>query len=215
VAQSSVWGWISAIEWNDTCDQWDMKTDWTGGVRAYFAESASYPRALPHTLDFIPETASEGSCKLYDAGFIASCETQGDPALFGDCFTCIDINFECLENVHWCDQDQQCQSDAKSIDGVCEDLPGHWNLGTITLSGFKESIALKPDAYDRYYTTASLVSPNDLFDDGDILTATTEGGVLSRLTFSTKGVSAAGDIRCGRRAFSRQHRNGELDARRR
>jgi hypothetical protein len=31
------WGWISAIEWNDVCDQWYLKTRWFGGVRAYFA----------------------------------------------------------------------------------------------------------------------------------------------------------------------------------
>ena len=58
----------------------------------------------------------------------------------------------------------------------------------LTLDGLKQTITLTPDEYDRYYADTA-VDPNDLFDDGDILTARTEGGALPSLTFSTQGVA--------------------------
>jgi hypothetical protein len=161
-----------------------MKTDWVGGVRAYFAETASYARSLPHTLDFMQMTASEGNCRFYDSGILANCSTPDY------CFQCVDINFECTSGeTRWCDQDQQCQSQIDTPDGICRDLPPHVNLGTITLTGFKEPLTLAPDQYDRYYSTGGPTNMNDLFDDGDILTATTEGGVLPALSFQAKGVA--------------------------
>jgi hypothetical protein len=108
---------------------------------------------------------------------------------------CVDVNFECSgfgsKEDRWCDEDQRCYSDPETTDGICRDLPPHADVGTITLTGFKKPIVLTPDTYDRYMPSYALTGneKNDLFDDGDVLTATTEGGALPPLSFSTKGVA--------------------------
>lgn len=184
----SAWGWISVIEPNDTCDQWYLKTQWFGGVRAYFATEPSFNRALPHTLGFAKVVAEAGACKLYDTGIM-------NDACLQTCM-CLDKGVECYANnetERWCGQDEVCVDNPEippeQFDqGMCVPLPPHFDVGTITLGGLKSLIFMGPDEYDRYLAT-DLANPNDLFEMGDHITATTSGGDLPPLAFSARGVA--------------------------
>ncbi len=184
----SVWGWISVIEWNDTCDQWYQKTQWFGGVRAYFADEANYNRALPHTLDWCTPKTTVGSCTLYDPMIM---DEQCINDLAG--CQCLDKGVECDDTggARWCPEDQVCVEihDGEPYNrGTCVDLPPHHSAGDITLGGLKTPITMQPDEMDRYIQKI-LPDPNDLFDQGDVITATTTGGDLPPLSFSAKGVA--------------------------
>ena len=187
--ENSAWGWISVIEWNDVCDQWYLKTQWFGGVRAYFAEEENYNRSLPHTLDWCTAKSTVGNCTLYDPNIVTdSClEFTG-----GDCL-CLDKGVECDENtVQWCPEDQWCVETPEIpwSRGVCRDLPRHYNVGTISLGGLKTqgALVMQPDELGRYIASG-LPDKNDLFDMGDIVTATTSGGELPPLSFTARGVA--------------------------
>jgi hypothetical protein len=178
-----VWGWISVIEWNDTCDQWNLKTKWLGGVRAQFATEPSWPRALPHTLGFMKPVATVGNCTLYDPGLMTEkCMT--------DCL-CLDKGIECYnadETERWCGDDEMCVESDLDFHGICQALPAHYSVGTLSLQGLKQPLALTPDEFDRYMAP-QLTNPDDLFDKGDVITATTSGGDLPPMTFTAKGVA--------------------------
>jgi hypothetical protein len=177
------WGWISVIEWNDTCDQWYQKTQWFGGVRAYFASAPNYNRALPHTLGFATPILTDGSCTLYDTGLMKE-------SCLGQCL-CLDKGVECYtedETERWCGEDEYCVESPADFHGVCAPLPAHFDVGTITLAGLKTPIAMTPDDLDRYIATA-LPDPDDLFDAGDTVIATTSGGALPPLKFTARGVA--------------------------
>jgi hypothetical protein len=47
---------------------------------------------------------------------------------------------------------------------------------------------MTPDSLDRYKATL-LPDPNDLFDAGDVITASTSGGALPPMTFTARGVA--------------------------
>jgi hypothetical protein len=182
-----VWGWISVIEPNDVCDAgWNMITTWLGGVRSYFAASPTYPRALPHHLGFLKLVESDGSCQLYERADLAALEEVGD------CFAAFDAAFECWRD---CSEDQQCEKGEVSDPGIgtCQNLPAHWSAGSITLAGLKQAVAMTPNALDQYRAEAA----DDLFDEGDEITATTSGGELAALSLTARGVAplepAAGD----------------------
>jgi hypothetical protein len=181
------WGWISVIETNDLWENpYVMSQGWYGGLRAYFAARASWPRALPFDLGYAEKVSTEGACTLYDAGvFGEGCE---------DCF-CLDKGIEC--NVgpeeRWCGPDEMCvqgPEDPRTWPdrGVCQALPPHFDVGTITVEGLKLGVALNPDPYDRYMPSGLPDAP-DLFDRGDAVTARTGGGTLPPLTLSAAGVS--------------------------
>lgn len=181
-----LWGWISVIEWNDTCDQWYLKTQWLGGIRAHFAAEPSYNRALPHTLGFASPVMTVGSCTLYDSGLMS------DECL-GMCL-CLDKGVECYNDdrtERWCGQDEFCEAGEwtpERIDhGHCVPLPEHYSAGQIDISGLKEPVSMSPDEFDRYMKTAD--NPNDLFDQGDVIRATTTGGELPPFSFETTGVA--------------------------
>ena len=189
VSGAAAWGWISAIEWNDTCDQWYMKTQWFGGVRAYFADAPNYNRALPHTLGWCTARATVGACTLYDPGLM------DDQCLHDGGCMCLDKGVECYSedrSTRWCGEDEYCVKapggPSEDWDGVCAPLPTHYDVGAVTLTGLKTPVAMLPDALDRY-KAAVLPDPNDLFDAGDPITATTQGGELPPLTFQARGVA--------------------------
>lgn len=183
-----VWGWISAIEWNDVCDQWYQKTQWFGGVRAYFAVAPEFNRALPHTLGFATAVATEGACTLYDTGIMSD-------TCLGQCL-CLDKGVECYtedESSRWCGEDEVCVDDPATPPevfdhGMCVPLPAHYDVGTVTIDGLKTPVSMAPDALDRYKAEA-LPDPNDLFDAGDAITATTSGGDLAPMAFTARGVA--------------------------
>ncbi len=183
----TVWGWISAIEWNDVCDQWYLKTQWNGGIRAHFATGPSYQRALPDTLQFLTPKETVGDCTLYDSGLMADW-------CLGQCL-CLDKGMECYEDnetKRWCDEDEVCVADpglpnGEFSHGHCEPLPAFFNAGTIQIQGLKQAVSMTPDAMGRYLVAAT--DPNDLFDQGDLITATTSGGDLPPLSFETQGVA--------------------------
>lgn len=179
----SAWGWISAIEWNDTCDQWYVKTQWFGGIRAYFAEEPEWNRALPHTLGWCTARATVGACTLYDPGLLtAKCAAT-------ESCTCLDRGVECDETpVRWCPEDQVCVAASGSLGGKCRDLPRHYDAGTIEITGLKVPVTMVPDALGRYHL-ANPPDPDDLFDAGDVVTATTTGGQLPPLEFTARGVA--------------------------
>lgn len=186
VTLPSVWGWISVIEWNDVCDQWYLKTQWNGGVRAYFAEEASFQRALPHTLGFAKAIATVGACTLYDTGLMS------DECL-GMCM-CLDKGVECNETGpagRWCEEDEVCVAadppNPEFDQGHCEPLPNHFQVGTITIQGLEEAVSMEPDELERYLHVPQ--KPNDLFDNDDLIMATTQGGELPPLSFSARGVA--------------------------
>jgi hypothetical protein len=174
------WGWISAIEWNDVCDQWYQKTQWFGGVRAYFSTAPEYNRALPHTLGFATATLSAGACTLYDTGLMS------DDCL-GSCL-CLDKGVECIEPVLWCDEEHVCVEDPpdSGSGGHCVPLPPHFDVGDITITGLKTSVTMTPDSLDRYVFSSP---PEDLFDMGDTITASTSGGERPPMTFTARGVA--------------------------
>jgi hypothetical protein len=188
VTGPAAWGWISIIEWNDVCDQWYLKTQWFGGVRAYFATEPSFNRALPHTLGFATAVATEGACTLYDTGIMS------DQCL-GQCL-CLDKGVECYnddETERWCGEDEVCVDDPATPPevfdhGMCVPLPAHFDAGTITLGGLKTPVVLTPDDLDRYKAEA-LPDPNDLFDADDVVTAVTSGGDLPPRSFTARGVA--------------------------
>ena len=129
---------------------------------AYFAVEASYPRSLVHHLD-IPcqQTQSAGDCSLWihPALLFALC----DPP---------------------CNGDQECMYEGTNA--YCQDLPAHWDVGTVTIQGLKTDVIMTPDDLDCY-TAAGL--PEDLFDDGDPVTASVEGGELGPFSLSAAGVA--------------------------
>lgn len=131
-------------------------------VRAYFAVEPSYPRSLPHHLD-IPcqQTHSAGNCGLWihPALLISGCEPP-------------------------CGGDQECVY--SGADAYCQDLPAHWNVGTVTVAGLKADVAMTPDELDRY---AASGLPADLFDDGDPVTAGVAGGELGTFSLAARGVA--------------------------
>ncbi len=184
----TVWGWISAIEWNDTCDQWYLKTQWFGGVRAHFAVAPNFNRALPHTLGFMATTETIGDCTLYDSGIMT------EQCLQFQCL-CLDKGVECYDEQQinrWCGEDEYCVADpglalGEFSHGHCEPLPHHFDVGTISIQGLKQPISMTPDDFDRYL--AKPADPNDLFDMGDEIVATTGGGDLPAMTFHAQGVA--------------------------
>lgn len=184
----TVWGWISAIEWNDVCDQWYLKTQWNGGIRAYFAEGPNFNRALPHTLQFMTPKTTVGDCTLYDSGLVT------DECMQFQCL-CLDKGVECYEDnetKRWCDEDEWCVADpglsqGEFSHGHCEPLPPHFDVGTVTIEGLKQAASMTPDEMGRYLVAAT--DPNDLFDKGDAITATTSGGDLPPMTFEAAGVA--------------------------
>lgn len=183
VPTTPAWGWISAIEWNDTCDQWYLKTQWFGGVRAYFATAPNYNRALPHTLGFAKPVLTMGNCTLWDSGLM-------NDACLGMCM-CLDKGVECYnddETERWCGEDEFCIESPTDMHGQCAPLPAHFDVGTVTIEGLKTPVAMQPDDLDRYIRK-DLPDPNDLFDAGDVITATTSGGGLPPLTFQARGVA--------------------------
>jgi hypothetical protein len=180
------WGWISAIEWNDVCDQWYQKTQWFGGVRAYFSTAPEYNRALPHTLGFATARLSAGACTLYDSGLMS------DDCL-GSCL-CLDKGVECWDTQgieRWCDEEHVCVADDPDAGlsnsmGQCVPLPPHFDVGDITITGLKASVTMTPDSLDRYIFSSP---PEDLFDMGDTITASTSGGERPPMTFHAHGVA--------------------------
>jgi hypothetical protein len=133
-----------------------------GSVRAYFAVEASYPRALVHHLE-VPcvQTQSAGNCSLWihPALLISLC----DPP---------------------CNGDQECMY--AGAEAYCQDLPAHWDVGTVTVEGLKADVAMTPDDLDCY---AAAGLPADLFDQGDPVTAGIEGGELGPFSLSATGVT--------------------------
>jgi len=131
-------------------------------VGAYFAVEASYPRSLVHHLD-IPcqQTQSEGNCSLWihPALLFAGC----DPP---------------------CNGDQECMY--AGTEAYCQDLPAHWDVGSVTIQGLKTDVTMTPDDLDCY---AASGLPADLFDDGDQITAGIEGGELGPFSLSAAGVA--------------------------
>jgi hypothetical protein len=131
-------------------------------VGAYFAVEPSYPRSLTHHLD-IPclQTQSAESCSLWihPALLMALC----DPP---------------------CDEDQECMY--SGTDAYCQDLPAHWDVGTVTIEGLKTDVAMNPDELDRYGASGL---PQDLFDDGDQVSAGIQGGELGPFSLSAAGVA--------------------------
>ncbi len=186
VPPGGAWGWISAIEWNDVCDQWYLKTQWNGGVRAYFAEDANWNRALPHTLGWCTPKATVGACTLWDPGIM------DDQCLNDGGCMCLDKGVECDETtVRWCPEDQVCVETPDGEPwsrGICVDLPRHFDVGTVTITGLKVPIEMQPDDLDRYLAS-ELPDKNDLFDAGDVVTATTSGGELPPMSFTARGVA--------------------------
>jgi hypothetical protein len=182
------WGWISVVEPNDTWDYWFYKTQWLGGVRAYFAQAASWPRSLPHTLEFAQVRGVEGACRFYDGGLMdVGCE---------DCF-CLDKGIECTQpdGNRWCGEDEWCVQGPERPEnwpdrGMCVALPRHFDVGPITLSGLKAPgpVVMQPDSLDRYLASG-LPDPDDLFAPGDVVTATTGGGDLPPMSFAARGVA--------------------------
>lgn len=137
---------------------------WTNGVQAYFAEAPSYPRAMPRQLDAVCELqASAGACELYI-----------NPALL--------MRFAACDPP--CGEDQECVYEG--VQAFCVDLPPHWNVGELRVEGLKAEIAMQPDEYDRYRADDA---PGDLFDAGDPITASTEGGELAPFSLSARGVA--------------------------
>ena len=190
-----VWGWISVIEENDTCNQWGFKTTWYGGVRAFFGRDQSYSRALPHHTDFLTEIARDGDCAVFDSGLLseeaASACRQGDPGtVFGE------VDYDCsppppypedCTTPNWCCQDAECRRAPNEVAmGHCVSLAPHWGLGQITIDGTLTNLTLVPDAYDRYAPTSEV--PVDLFSGGETITARTEGGALDAIELSAPGV---------------------------
>jgi len=188
VSAPPVWGWVSAIEWNDVCDQWYQKTQWFGGVRAYFAVAPEFNRALPHTLGFATAWATDGACTLYDTGIMSD-------TCLGQCL-CLDKGVECYtedESSRWCGEDEVCVDDPATPPevfdhGMCVPLPAHYDVGLVTINGLKTPVSMAPDALDRYKAEA-LPDPNDLFDAGDAIAATTSGGDLAPMAFTARGVA--------------------------
>jgi len=183
------WGWISVIEWNDVCDQWYLKTEWNGGVRAYFATESSFPRALPHHLGNMKAVATVGDCTLFDP------QVMGKNCPIEMSCPCLDKGVECYnedETERWCEEDEICVVDDiepwEFTHGHCEPLPEHFSAGTVTIEGLKLPISMEPDEMDRYIA-AKLPNPDDLFDKGDAITATTSGGDLNPMTFQAAGVA--------------------------
>ncbi len=131
-------------------------------VGAYFAVEPSYPRSLTHHLD-IPclRTQSAGSCGLWihPALLLSGCSPP-------------------------CGGDQECMY--SGTDAYCQDLPAHWDVGTVTIEGLKADVVMNPDELDRY---AASGLPADLFDDGDQVSAGIQGGELGPFSLSAAGVA--------------------------
>jgi hypothetical protein len=142
----------------------EVRGTYIGGaeVGAYFAVEPSYPRSLLHHLD-IPcqQTQSAGNCSLWihPALLMALC----DPP---------------------CNGDQECMY--AGAEAYCQDLPAHWDVGTVTVQGLKTDVTMTPDDLDLY---AAAGLPADLFDDGDQVTASIEGGELGPFSLSATGVA--------------------------
>jgi hypothetical protein len=129
---------------------------------AYFAVEPSYPRSLPHHLDIPCQQVDQaGSCTLFvhPALLFAAC----DPP---------------------CDGDQECMY--SGTNAFCQDLPHHWDVGTVTIDGLKTAVAMNPDDLDLYI---AVNPPEDLFDQGDHVTASITGGELGPFTLSATGVA--------------------------
>jgi hypothetical protein len=182
---NGTWGWISVIEENDFASNWGGYKDWFGGVRAYFATRPSWPRALEYQLGYTTPLATVGACTLYDAGlFGEGCE---------DCF-CLDASIDCNNGLddRWCDPDEMCVLGPKNPEtwpdrGVCQALPPHFEVGTISIEGLKLPVVMSPDQYDRYQFQG-LPSNADLFDDGDLVTVRSTGGALAPIELVAPGV---------------------------
>ncbi len=188
-APTPTWGWISVIEWNDVCDQWYLKTEWNGGLRAYFATEPSFPRALPHHLSHMKPVATVGDCTLFDP------QVMGENCPVEMSCPCLDKGVECYnedETERWCEEDEICVVDDiepwEFTHGHCEPLPEHYSAGTVKIEGLKTPVSMEPDEMDRYLM-AKLPDPNDLFDVGDVISATTSGGDLKPMSFEAKGVA--------------------------
>jgi len=142
----------------------EVRGTYIGGSEAgaYFAIEPSYPRSLAHHLD-IPcqQTQSAGNCSLWihPALLMALC----DPP---------------------CNEDQECMY--AGTDAYCQDLPAHWDVGTVTINGLKTDVTMTPDDLDRYATGGM---QEDLFDDGDPVTAGIAGGELGPFSLSATGVA--------------------------
>lgn len=193
VPESGTWGWISVVETNDFPDNiYVMMDGWYGGVRAYFATRPSWRRAYAGDLSFAKAVETRGACTLYDPQIMkaAGCE---------DCF-CLDKGIECAgdfpKDERWCGQDEICvwgpeRPEAWPDRGVCKPLPEHYDVGSISIDGTYVGVSMEPDEYDRY---VHKIPPNsargtDLFDQGDPIAVTAEGGALGPFSLSAVGVA--------------------------
>ncbi|MBN2494076.1 MAG: hypothetical protein JXR96_05760 [Deltaproteobacteria bacterium] len=151
------WGWLSAVEIDDAGGP--------PGVAAYFAVEPHYRRSLLHQAAiFCTQLAAEGACVLFSAG-------GGRPGKLDPCMPP-------------CNADQECVVEGE--DFVCRDLPAHFDVGTISITGMKVACEMQPDEYDRYVAEGL---PDDLFDDGDAIEISATGGELEPFVFSAPGTA--------------------------
>lgn len=174
-------GWISVVERNDSCDQWNLVTSWRGGIRAAFHVSPSQPRALPHQLAFMDYVAQVGPCSFFRSRVVKESASS-------QCINDYDKAYECF----WgCSPDQQPvnRTGALEFACVCEALPAHGDAGRITIEGLKVPVVMEPDCLDLYLAGLS-VEVDELFDAGQAITVRASGGVVPAFEVATSGVAS-------------------------
>jgi len=173
-------GWISVIENNDSCDQWNLVTRWRGGIRAAFFVAPSMIRALPHQLAFMDFVEQVGTCSFFRSRVVR----QSDSSL---CINDYDKAYECFRE---CGPDQQAVNKTGAVEFacVCEDLPAHGDAGQISIDGLKIPVVMNPDCLDLYLASQS-VEVDDLFDAGQVITARATGGVVPAFEVASSGVA--------------------------
>ncbi len=174
IVDTVAWGYITLFESPDNLCEPTMHEEWCDNVRAYFTTAPSYPRALPHHLDFMchKKTVS-GACAYY-----TECNQQYTTrAWLRDLFP---RRTGCQD----CTADQECITPDSGGWG-CRDVPPHWDVGELTVQGLKNQIAFQKDELDRYRVTAP---PADLFDAGAAISVEAAGGDLSSFTLAATGV---------------------------
>lgn len=154
-------GWIAVLELNNF--NMEIPETWEKSVQAYFSEEIHRKRTLPfHTQHFLQLMLTEGPCSVYIPP--ARGRWVCDPP---------------------CEPTQECVVDDNGQE-VCRDLPYAYYLGAMTIEGLKIGGAMTFDEYRRYHIPTT---PDDIFDDGDAITASVQGGELGPFELSVSGVA--------------------------
>ncbi|MBN2492993.1 MAG: hypothetical protein JXR96_00275 [Deltaproteobacteria bacterium] len=164
--EDSVWGWIGVLENRDAMLGIQL-SDWIicNEVQARFARAPHWRRALSHQIwSRRSPLLVRGTCSLYEE------QAQDEP-------------YRCMPQCDFEIQDCVEQSGAFS----CQALPASLNAGPLSVQGLTVGVELEPDAYDRYSIDAL---PDELFERGELISASASGGQLPEpISLQVRGVA--------------------------